>query len=269
MQYKFWWNPSSNKEDNNNNNFSAFYLVPFLNTIDTGEQPGRDINHLRRSEDNNIYLRFGQTSDDSGTFTAVQFYNGSTTTSYGINAVTGTFYEVCIIINWNTGSYSLYFDNNILGTGTIPQIRIQLLRNYHTYEIFSGGQNVDFEEKFKRLTINRIGTTTPEEISDIAIPVHREDPYYGTTGSLTWYPVTVNSAIIPKYNYIQLKLNLRTSTFYDFPEVKNILFPIVFKFSDIPPSGIGSLYLRYNFNPSNELRTDVINLKAWMKTDKE
>lgn len=268
MQYKFWWNPASNKVAGNTN-YSKFYLVPFLDTLNTGKQAERNIDTLDRSENNNIYLRFGQASDTGGTFSILAFYNGSTTTTYGISATTGKFYEINLIIDWDAGTYSLYFSTILLGSGIIPQVRIALLKPQHTYEIFSSGQSIDFEEKFKKLTINRIGTVVEESLVNITIPVHREDPYYGINGTLPWYPVTINSALIPKQKYMQFKLTLRTSTYMSYPIINAINFPTVVVCSGVPASGTGSVYMRYNFPPSNNKYTDILKIKAWMKTDKE
>ena len=268
MQYKFWWNPASNKELNNTN-YSAFYLVPFLDTLNTGTQPTRNTNTLRRDDNNFIRIRFGKDTDSAGTFTALQLFNGVTTSSYVIKATTGKYYEVTFTLDWGTGAYKLYFGGILLGSGTIPQIRLAPLREYHTYEFFSGGQNVSFEEKFSRLTINRLGTVIPDDIVTTSIPVHYLDPLYGKTESLQWYPVTVNSAFIPKYKYIQFKLNLKTSKFYSYPSVSLVEFPKVIKCSGVEAQSTGSIFIRYKFPPSNSSSTNIIRLKSWMKTDKE
>jgi hypothetical protein len=267
MQYKFWWDFPSNKVSGKAI-YSIFYIVPFIDTIETGRQPDRNVNDFSRLQDNYISLRVGQSTDSGGTYSNLSLYIGSSTISYSVSATSGKFYEINLIIDWVSGAYSLYFNTQRIGSGTIQQTRLSLLKPQHTYEFLSRGQGIDFQEKIKNLTISRIGTVVDESLVDVAIPVHREDPYYGIAGSLPWFPVTVNSSLIPKYRYMQFKLTLRSSQYYNYPIVENIVFPTIVVCSGVPASGTGSVFMRYNFPSCNNKHTDILKLKAWMKTDK-
>lgn len=264
MQYKFFWNPPTDKLTASSH-FSAFYIVPFLTTLDTGLSPERATDTLRRNVDDNIYIRFGQNSDSGGTFTRLSFYNGATIANFSINAVTGVTYEVILLVDWSAKTYKLYFDGALVGTGSIPGSRVLLLQSQHTIEFFSGAE-IDAEEKFSYLSVSRVGNVAPD-LDNIVIPVHKEDPVFGDSGG-TWYPVTVNSNLLPKNKYIQLKLTLRGAGTIDHPVVSAIKFPKIVKLTDVVASGTGSVFVRYNFPPSNNFTTNQLFLKSWMNTDK-
>lgn len=266
MQYKFWWNPASNRTANSTN-WSGFYIAPYIDTIGTGNQPDRNPDTLQRLTDDHIYIRFGSAANSGGSFTQLQFYNGSTTTAYSISASTGTFYDVTLIVNWSTGAYRLYFKGAFLGAGTIPTARIALIGDTHTYEIFSASDGVDSQEQFKHLTINRVGTESAE-LTDIAIPLHARDPLFGEAGTLPWYITTVNGSLIPKYKYIQFRLTFRSSGTLSQAKVSGIRFPVIQKLEQVPVSGTKSVFVRYNFPVNNNLGTNVFKLKSWMATDK-
>lgn len=265
MQYRFWWNPSIKTVGAEN--FSRFYIVPYLNTIGQGNVPNRDPDTLDRVDDDYIYLRFGNATDTNGSYTSIGVYNGSSTTFYGINAVSGKFYEISFILNWETGDYTLYFAGVQVGTGTIPMIQLVKLESQHAYEFFSTSDGVDSQERFKRLTISRIGTVAVDD-ENIAIPVHIQDPLFGRNGSLPWFPVTVNSGLIPKYKYVQLRLTFRSDGVVKEPKITGVKFPVVLKLEQVPVGGYKSFYVRYNFPVSNSISTTTAYIKAWMATDK-
>jgi len=266
MQYRFWWNPPTNKTALNTN-LSRFYIVPFLSTLTTGSEPSRDSATLRRTDDDNIYIQLGQSADSGGQFTQLRFYKGDATVNYSINARSGTNYQIELLVNWNTGAYKLYFNSNLLGTGSIPLARLNLLQPAHTYEIHSFGQNISFDERFSYISVSRVGNSA--DTSDIpAVPVHRDDPLFGDAGSLNWFPVTVNSALIPKFKYVQFKMTLRGNNTFNLPVVQGIKFPKVLKLVNVSPGQTKSIYIRYKFPSVNNLNTDVIILRSWMFTDK-
>jgi len=266
MQYKFWWNPSQSKTVGSDN-WSAFYLAPFLDVINLGDLADRSTTTLRRTKDDNIYIRFGQSSDSNGSYTSLGFYNGSSVANYPIKAQSGSFYEVTFLVNWSTGSYSLYFAGVLLGSGTISLSRIILLQPQHSFEFYSASDGVDSEERFKYLTINRLNTQALND-NNSAIPVHINDPLFGLNGSLPWNRVTVNTALIPKAKYIQFRLTLRSNGLLTKPKVTGINFPIVLELKDVSPGTSKSIYVRYNFPTSNFSTTDLAYLRSWMATDK-
>lgn len=265
IQYKFWWNPSIKTVGTSN--FSAFYLVPFLNTVDDGTVAARNPDTLRRTAADWIYIRFGQSSDTGGSYSQIAVNNGSSNTTYAITASAGTFHEVNFILDWDTGNYSLYFKGTLVGNGTIPMIQMQKMEGQHSFEFYSTGDSIDSQEQFKLLTINRIGTLAPEE-SNTAIPVHLQDPLFGRTGSLQWFPVTVNSGLIPKYKYVQFRLTFRASNLALTPAVNSVKFPIVLRLENVQVGSYKSFFLRYNFPVSNSINTTSAFIKAWMATDK-
>jgi hypothetical protein len=266
MQYKFWWNPATDKLAGSDH-FSAFYVVPFLDSIGLGTLPTRSTTTLRRADDDNIYLRFGQDSDSDGTFTRLQFYNGDTVSSASITASAGTFYETVLIIDWESGDYRIYFDTQLVDTGTIPQIRINLLNAQHSYEIFSASEEVSAEERFKHLSISRVGNVVVDD-EVYGTPVHKDDPIYGDSGTAVWVPVTVNSPLIPKTKYMQFRVTLRSVGGPDESVIQGIDFVPVLTLSGVQPGAAQSVYLRYNFPAANSLSTNELSLKAWMRTDK-
>lgn len=266
IQYKFWWKPTS-KGTIGTANWSAFYIVPFLNTVDDGTVPDRNPDSLRRTAADYIYLRFGTNTDANGIYTAIGVNNGSSTTNHAINATAGSYYEVTFILDWDTGNYTLYFAGAQVGTGTIPLIQMIKMDGQHSYEFYSTSDNIDSQEQFKKLTINRIGTI-PIEDDNIAIPVHIQDPLFGRTGSLQWFPTTVNSALIPKFKYVQFRLTFRSNGIFRTPTVNTVKFPVVLKLDQVPVGGSKSFFLRYNFPVSNSINTTTAFIKAWMATDK-
>jgi len=269
MQYKFEWKPPTDRITGSK--LSKFNLVPFLDTIDLGLLPERDIETLDRTEDNEIYLELGKDSDSGGDFSGLQLYNGSTKTSFNANISSGSFNTIEWIINWETGSYQLLVNGQSSGSGTIPQIRLALLRPQHTYEFYSASQDVDTEESFKFLTVSRVGNepVSEEEVPEVGIPVHRSDPLFGTSSSLPWTPVTTKSPLIPKTKYIQFKLTLRSDNQSLEANVNSIRFPVIIPLEDVQPLESKSVYIRYNFDSTDVLVTNQVNIKAWMFTDKE
>jgi hypothetical protein len=269
MQYKFWWSPASDRLSGSTH-YSRFYIVPFIETLETGVLPNRDLDTAERSDDNFISLIFGDSSDSGGVISALKVYNGSSTTNYSISASAGTYYEVVWIIDWDTGEYSLYFDGNQLeSSGTIPGFRREVLQSQHTFEVFSATEEVDADEKFKYLTVNRVGLDTSSN-TDKAIPVHAEDPLYGLNGSLEFFPMTVNSPLVPKTEFVQLRLTIRTTNLRpeDSAIVSSVEFPPVILLEDVGVGESKPVYFRYTFDSANNLSTDLLSLKAWMFTDK-
>lgn len=265
MQYKFEWNPASNRISGTER--SKFYLVPFLDSLETGDIAKRDPYDLTRTGNDYVIITFGASTDSGGQFTNISVYNGSTTVNYPIQASTGNFYEVNWVINWDTGDYDLYFRGDLLGSGIISQNRIALLKSQHSYEFYSGSSGVDFQDKFRFLTISRVGNNPVEE-PNLAVPVHVEDPLFGINGSLKWFPVTVNSSLIPKNKYVQVRFTLRSLGIEPEATISALRFPVVMVLENVQPGETKPIYIRYNFPSANELSTNVINLKAWMYTDK-
>lgn len=266
MQYKFWWNPSTDK-NNNSDILSKFYIVPFVDILGEGTSVQRDLETLDRIGDEYVYLSFGDTTDTNGTFTKINFFNGTSTTSYNINAVSGTFYEVLLIVDWSTGDYKVYFDTDLVGTGTIPGIVISYLSPFHTYEFFSTGEQTDFDESFRYITISRDSLEVISE-SVLGVPVHKEDPLFGENGTLPWIPISVNSPLVPKGKYVQIRLTLKGNGFNNTPVINRVLFPPVLKLENVGIGETQSVYVRYVFPPANNLSTNTLSVKAWMFTDK-
>ena len=267
MQYKFWWFPRTAKSSGIEM-YPTFYIVPYVDLVTAGALVQRDPENLRRLGGDYIFLRLGADSDTAGQYTQVRLWDGQETKAHSIVVSADRFYEICLLINWNLATYKIVIDGIEVGSGNIPVSTINLLRPQHSFEIFSAGRNVSFQEKFKYITINRLGTVQPD-LSDQAIPVHREDPLYGLNGSLDWHPVTVNSALIPKYEYVQFSLRMRATGGFDIPAIKTVQFPKVLKLEQVVPGESRRVYLRYNFPPQNNLYTNVVNLKTWMFTDKK
>lgn len=268
MQYRFWWNPSSDKTSGISS-LSKFMLVPFSDLVAGERLPTRGSSTFERTDGNYIYIEFGQSSDSAGIFTALKVYKGTSTDTYLINATTGTFYLVELIIDWSNGSYSLYFNSTLLGTSFIPMAQVAKLGSEHTYEIFSTGREVSFEERFKYLSINRLTNTIPESITNAATPAHREDEIFGDSGSAAWVPVTVNNCLLPKYRFLQFRLTLKSTGTWQYPTVISSKFPVVYRLENVASGDSRSLYLRYNFPATNNLATNIARLKSWMFVDKE
>jgi hypothetical protein len=231
--------------------------------------PIRDEDTYERAEGNYLRIRFGQNTDASGNFTRLRFYNGNTTVLYPINAYSGRYYEVILNVNWDNLTYKLFFDGGLVGSGSVPGATRDNIGSQHSFEFFSIADGVTSREKFKHFTVSRVGNVADEDYGTSGIPVHLDDPLFGTNGSLPWIPVTVNSALIPQYKYIQFKLTFKANQVYeDLFRVLNLYFPKVIKLEDVPSGGSKEVYLRYNFDPSNNLVTKQLYLKAWMFTDK-
>jgi hypothetical protein len=268
MQYRFWWNPSSNRTADSTN-FSGFYIVPFLDILFSGDVPVRDPDSNQRTEDDYIYLKFGADSDSGGVYTALEFYNGSTTSSFPITASTGSFYEVSLVINWTTGDYTLEFSGEQVGTGNIPGFKRNELESQHSIEIFSGAETVDTEEKFKYLSISRVDLD-PSSDDDRAFPLHREDPLYGKSGSLEFIPVTLDSPLLPKTDYLQFRITMQTrlATPEQTPGLASLRFPPVLKLEDVGVGESKPVYFYYDFTDTSQTLSTELRLKAWMYTDK-
>jgi len=268
MQYKFWWNPATDRLSGSTK-YSRFYLAPFIDTLETGSLPNRDLETAERSDDDFISLIFGRSSDTGGSFSAIKVYNGSTTSTYNMSASAGNSYEVVWVVDWDTGAYSLHFDGQEIGSGSIPAFKIEELKSQHTFEFFSLSETVDADEGFKYLTVNRVGLE-PSSEDDRAIPLHIEDPLYGTAGSLEFFPITVNSPLIPKTDFVQIQLTVKTTS--PRPEdnaiVESVEFPPVILLEDVQVGESKPVYLKYNFDSVNNLSTDLLSIKAWMFTDK-
>lgn len=268
MQYKFWWNPATTRLGSAGSNLSTFSIVPFLDTIGTGIVPDRDFSNLKRTQLNYISIILGNTTDTGGKFTQLKVFDGTTTSSFGINAFSGSFYEVNFSINWNTGNYSLYFNGVLIGNGTIPLVKIANLTSQHAFEFYSTSYQVTAQEQFRHFTVSRVNNIVTSE-GTLAVPVHVNDTLYGKSGSLTWYPVTLNSALLPKYKYIQARLTFQSIGGQIVPQIIYIKFPKVLILRDVEPGEERPIYIRYKFPSYSGLSTDLIYLKAWMATDKE
>jgi hypothetical protein len=267
MQYKFWWSPPTDRLAGSEH-YSRFYIVPYLDILGGSSVPDRNPNTLERLGGNYIYLQYGDQNDSQGSFSKLTLYNGVSTQDFSISAESGRYYEVTFIINWENGSYKLYFDSNLISTGTIPLISISELGSQHSYELFSAGETVNFEEKYKYLTVNRVGLEAYQEADIFAIPMHRSDPLFGEQGSLDWTPITVNSPILPKTAYIQMKLTLRSTGGVDSPVVEQVKFPYVLKLEDVAAGESSPVYVRYLFPAANDFSTNTLRLRSWMATDK-
>lgn len=268
MQYKFWWNPASNKLGGSTT-FSALYIVPYLDTIVTGKVPVRDPDTNQRTEDNYVYLKLGSDADSGGSVSTLEFYNGSSTASFSINASTGAFHEVILIVDWDTGDYAVRFAGQQIGSGNIPAFKRSQLEAQHSIEIFSAAETVDADEKFKYLAINRVGLDTAFE-DDRAIPVHLEDPVYGLDGSVEFIPVTVNSPLLPKTEFMQFRFTFRSLKVDpdNYPAIASLRFPPVLKLSSVGVGETKPIYFKYDFESADALSTLNLKLKAWMFTDK-
>lgn len=266
MQYKFWWNPATAKKSGSTY-YSRFLIVPYIDTIGEGALPTRSATTLLRTQDNFIYLAFGQASDTAGSFSRLQFFNGATTVTYNISAFAGTDYEVILLINWETGAYSIYFDSSLVGSGTIPSARLALLNPQHSFEIFSAGEDVTFDEKYSHLSINRNTLQLSSEDAKI-VPLHRNDPLFGISGSLQWVPATVNTTLLPATEYTQFRFTLKNSAGADLPTVTAIKFLPILRFKDVMPGDSRRVYLRYLFPAASTYSTETVRLKAWLRADK-
>lgn len=269
MQYKFWWNPATNRQSGSTK-YSAFYITPFTDIANAGVLPIRNEDTYERTENNYIRLRLGsQSTDSGGTITRLSLYNGSTSTAYNITAYAGNYYEIILLIDWDQCTYQVYFNGSSLGSGTIPFSTKNLIGSDHSYEFFSIREGVTAREKIKFLTVNRLSNTISDDYNNIGIPVHLNDPLYGKNGSLPWYPVTINSSLIPQYKYLQFKFTLKAYQLYeDLFRINSICFPIVLRLENVPAGDSKSVFIRYNFIPSNNQVTKQLYLKAWMFNDK-
>ena len=268
MQYKMWWNPPTDKLSGSTN-FSALYIAPFLDVIFDGKVAVRDPDSNQRTEDNYVYLKLGADGDSGGTITALEFYNGSSTTTYPINAGSGAFYEVTLVIDWTSGDYTIDFAGNELGSGNIPGFKRAELEPQHTVEIFSGSETVDTDEKFKYLAISRVGLE-PASDEDRAFPVHRDDPLFGRDGSLDFTPVTIDSPLIPKTEFLQFRVSLETNLAApeETPGLASLKFPPVIKLEDVAIGESEPVYFKYDFDSAAQGSSLELRLKAWMYTDK-
>lgn len=268
MQYKIWWNPPTNKLSGSTN-FSAIYIAPFLDVIFDGRVATRDPDSNQRVDDNYVYLKLGADGDSGGSISAIEFYNGSSVSTFSVSAGSGSFYEVNLVIDWTTGDYTVEFSGEEVGSGNIPAFKRAELEPQHTVEIFSGAETVDADEKFKYFSISRVGLE-PASSEDRAFPVHIEDPLFGKDGSLEFTPVTVDSPLIPKTEFLQFRVSLETllSSPEETPGLSAIKFPPVIKLENVQPGESKPVYFRYDFDSSNQNSSLELKLKAWMYTDK-
>lgn len=270
MQYRIWWNPPEVKAAGNQNNRTSIYIVPFLDTINTGLTPGRDETTLIRNETDHIRIFLGSETNTTN-FTEIEVFRGGTTSNdtFPINASSGIYYDIIFNIDWGTGDYSLRFGGKLIGTGNIPLSTRLVLDPSHTVEIFScsTGTGVSFTEYFRYLTVNRINLSARQDFS--ATPLHLDDPLFGVNGSLPFYPLTVNSPLLPVQDYLQIKLSYISTNSINKGLASRISFPPVIRLPEVPVGGTKSVYLRYNFPPSNNLVEDRIFLKSYVATNKE
>lgn len=278
MQYKFWWRPPVQKAGSGDEaDRSSFYIVPFLDTINTGLGPIRNSNTFRRSNGDYIAIRLGNQTNTT-TFTRISVFKGgggssgapdAGTDDYTISANSLRYYEVVFNVDWNSGNYTISFDGVDLGSGNIPLSSRVILQPQHSVEIYSSstGTGVSFTEYFKHLTVSRVNLEARQDVA--ASPLHLEDPLYGINGSLEYIPVTVNSSILPVEDYLQAKLSFKGVNTKDRRVVSKIAFPVVIRLADVAPGESKSVFVRYNFPTSNQLIQDEIYLKAYMATDKE
>jgi hypothetical protein len=269
MQYKFWWNPPQERGTGSANDRTAFFIVPYLDTLNTGLSPVRDSNTFRRTGNELIRIALGDETD-STFFTSLDLFKGGTagTSSYAISAVSGRYYEVIFILDWETGDYSIRFDGVLLGIGNIPLNSRLFFEPQHSAEFYSSSTspNQDFTEYFRYLTVSRIGLQAREDFA--ASPLHVDDPLYGVNGSLQFTTITENSAILPVSDYLQVRLTFKATNADDDRVVSKVKFPPIIRLPQVSPGSSKSVYIRYNFPPSNSLLQEQVFLKAYMAVDK-
>lgn len=267
MQYKFWWSPATNKLTDTAL-LSKICLVPYIDSIGLGTTPDRDITTFERLRDDYVYIEFGNSGDYGGKISSISLYNGNNKTTYGISARSGNYYEVKLILDWGTGAYQLFFASKLIGSGTVPQSRLNYLRPEHSFELFSGNKGINSEEKYKYISINR-----NQQLLNLGdnkyFTVNYNDPIYGVNSNLPWFPITVNSPLIPNYDFIQFRLGFRSTNTTRSTTINSVKFPAVLRLENIAPGEYKSVYIRYNFPLYNNLTTKPIYFKSWMFTDKE
>lgn len=272
MQYKFWWHTPSDKAAGSDSNLpTSFYIVPYLDTINTGSTPVRDTESLRRTGGQYIRIILGQETDSGGSFSQIRLWKGNNSggTNYTIAADPDSKYEIVFILNWETGAYKLRFGGQQIGTGVIALSDLTFLQTIHAVEFYSNsvGTGVTHIEDFSYLTVSRLNLEARTNAA--ATPLHLDDPLYGINGSLQWFPLTFDSSIFPHEPFIQLKLDFRINA--DVPQeiVEGIYFAPIVVLSGVEPGETKSAYVRYNFPAFNNLLQQQAYLKAWMTNDKE
>ena len=273
MQYRFWWKPPEQKSAGDSADRTSIFIDRYLDTLNTGLDTVRNPDKLRRNNSEYIRMYLGG-ENDTFVFTEIEVFKGggSTPTSidtFPISATSGRYYEVVLIINWDTGDYEVHFDGSNIGSGNIPLYARALLEPSHSVEIWSGstGTGVTFTEYFRHFTISRLDLSARQDVA--ASPLHLNDPLYGINGSLDFRSLTVNSSILPVEDYLQLKLTFSAENSLDPAVIDRIAFPPVIRLPAVPPGQSKSVYVRYNFPPTNSGIQTQAYLKAYMATDKE
>lgn len=266
MQYSFSYSPATDKLAGSSH-LSKFYIAPFTDVLGTGIVPERDSQTLARTSGDSLYLEFGSSSDSGGNLTSIRFFNGSTSNGTSVNLVSGTFYQFNIVIDWTQGTYKVLLNSEVVLNGTISFVQINKLVPEHTYEFFSAAQDVSSNEKYKQFYVSRVGNPPLED--SLFTPYVVDDTTFGNNG-LTFNVVTLNNPVIPKTEYLQLKLSLQSDgSAEDLPVIEKIRFPRVLVLNNMQPGETRSVYARYNFPETQQSGSSTIYLKTWMRTDKQ
>lgn len=264
MQYSFYYSPATDRLAGSTH-YSRFYIAPFLDSLGVGDTPARNSDTLARTGNDYVYIEFGNSSDSGGVITAIKFYNGSLTSAAGVNLTAGSFYRLDLIINWDLGTYELLLDTTLILNGTIPFTQITKLAPQHTYEFFGAADTVSANEKYKSFYVIRNGNNITQDSNFAAFNIN--DTIFGVNG-IDYNVVTLNNPVIPKTDYLQLRLVLRSfGGAEDLPVINSIKFPRILVLENVQPGETRSVFVRYNFPETDQSGSSTIYLKTWMRTD--
>jgi len=89
------------------------------------------------------------------------------------------------------------------------------------------------------------------------------DPVWGTGGSLPWKEVAKDSYFLPKEQYQQVELTLRTSRSAYTPYVNKLIMATAIKIQDIQPQSYKNIYVRTNIPSYVDIGDYETGLKVW------
>ena len=93
------------------------------------------------------------------------------------------------------------------------------------------------------------------------------DPIWGTTGSAEWKEVRKNGYFLPKEQYHQVELTLRTSDVVYTPYVNKLLMAPAVKVEDIPAKAYKNMYIKTDIPNGADITDHETKLKTWWKIE--
>lgn len=93
------------------------------------------------------------------------------------------------------------------------------------------------------------------------------DPVWGTGGSLEWKEVSKDGYFLPKEQYHQVELTLRTNNASYTPYVNKLLMAPSVKIEDIPSKSYKNMYIKTDIPSSADVTNYEARLKTWWRVE--